>query len=251
VRRTGLIVLLAALALPGRAQEPPPIRSFDVPTLEALGRAIYEQDILAAAATDTLFAAGSQLDKDGIRGWIVQPRGTGYSVRFVRISRTQPDAFEVAYDITSAVSVPSNRTLAADELAQFKARRLAAENVERPCSNRYNTVALREPGSDRWLVWALAATTQPGALVIGGHYRFTISADGAAIANRDALSRSCFTVPPPPPDAVSAYMTHLVSDTPVETHVYMNLLHKTPLYISVPDRSVWIVDQGRMTKARK
>ena len=237
------------------AQPQETIRAFDQQTIESLGAAMYEQDRRAALATDILFAGTDDALRQGIRGWIFRSDRPDAMVRFVR---ERAGAFEAAYDIDDrdgvrSLLVPSDKSLSAHELAQFKARELALRNLGRPCSERYNVVILREPGSDRWLVWMLAASRMPNIIQVGGHYRFTISADGERVMSRDALSMSCFAIDrnqvPAGARAEWLWVTHVVSDMPVETHVFLSLLHHVPFLIGTPDRMMWEVKEGHMRKA--
>jgi hypothetical protein len=138
-----------------------PIREFDIPTLERLAREMHAQDALAWKATDVLVARRTEkgVEADGVKGWINGTRDGRDLIRFIRIGDRGPEAlYDVVFPETGSpnFSRPADRTLTADELAQYNARTLAAENLGGRCSDRYNTVALRDPESDGWLIWALA-----------------------------------------------------------------------------------------------
>src|SRR6185436_12580370 len=96
------------------------------------------------------------------------------------------------------------------------------------------------------LVWAMAATTDNDAVIIGGHFRFAISADGKTIRTRDALSKSCLRLSKPSPDAgkrsEGMFFSHLVSLTPVETHVFANLQYKIRFFVGTRDGRSWKID---------
>jgi hypothetical protein len=47
-----------------------------------------------------------------------------------------------------------------------------------------------------------------------------------------------------------AYMTHIVSDTPTETHVFLSLLHQTPFYVGTSKNITRKVEGGRMQRMR-
>ena len=238
---------------------PPAIRQFDIETTQRLGRAIYEQDQLAWKATDVLTAGHSieELKAAKVHGWIVVTRPDRTLVRFVNDGASGPEVFcDVAFTpaISSSCATPPSPSLAADELAQYNARLTAIANVERPCSRRYNSVALKDPEHDGWLVWALASTTIPGVVVYGGHYRFTISPDGKSVVQRDALSRSCSSPQPPDPSQgvpVALFYTQLVANTPIETIVWLSLQHKIPIYIATAGNVIWKVDGDKIVKDAK
>lgn len=246
-----LALLFLGLAGPLRAE----IRKFDKGTVEKLGSAIYEQDIRAAIATDLLFAKKVDPAKEGLRGWIVEGDAQSMLVRFVREKSGLLEAFyDVSFEGTNApvISEPKTRSLSDAQVAQYKARSLAMENIARPASRSYNFVILPDPEKKGFLVYGLAATTDSDAIIVGGHYRFTISADGSTIENADELFRSFMTLSKKPKDLPNGattsglYMTTLVSDLPLETHVYLSLLNKMPFFVGTRDERSWKVENGKM-----
>src|SRR4051794_4830347 len=74
----------------------PPIRAFDIPTIERLGLEIYRQDTAAWVATDALRAKVPDLKAAHAIGWIVEPHGADERVRFLRDAGSGP---EVGWDI--------------------------------------------------------------------------------------------------------------------------------------------------------
>lgn len=231
----------------------PPIRAFDIPTVEALGRAMYEQDQLAWKATDDLLAHVPHADiiaKKG-HGWIVETTAKGNLVRFVRDTGTGPAAlYDVAFDASGAIvgSGPAADRLNADEKAQYDARNLAQANIAKRCSTAYNTVALKDPQGDGWLVWAMPASTDPHTIVMGIHYRFTISADGTTVRARDALTKECavFTEQQDQPHMEAFMMEQLVSLMPLETQVFTSLSYKLPIDVGMLDGTIWKIDGAKI-----
>jgi hypothetical protein len=257
------IVLAASLALalvhPAlAADKPPPIRAFDIPTIERLGGAIYRQDRAAWLATDALMAKVPDLKGAGLRGWIVEGQGDAEKVRFLRDTGS---GLEAGYDIlvtgkgAQAVVEPADRSLTAEERAAFAARQTAMKNLPGACRPGYNSVVIRDVEGDGWLVWLLAPSPARDAIPFGGHYRFSISADGQTVNRIDALSASCLTMdakPKLPPGAKPAglYVTHIVSPTPVETHVFLGLMYRTPIIVGTGKDVMWIVENGKISRAK-
>lgn len=257
--RYGLWTFVAFLpAIPAMAQDAPQIRQFDVAMVEKLGHAMYAQDQAVWHATDALMAQhpAAELQQQKVRGWIVEDVPGGLRVRYVREGE---GGLEAAFDIddpTSArprVSEPKDRTLTDAEKAQLRARAQVNGHIARPCSQRYNTVALPDPQGDGWLVWALASSTTPKTWFIGGNYRFTVSKDGNTLLRTDALSMGCLTMvePPPQPDRqIAAQMsTQLVAPIPVETAVFVNLESGLPMFVATPDRTLWEIIGGSVRKS--
>lgn len=254
-------VAFLLLPLPALAQDAPPeIRQFDIATIEKLGHEIYLQDQAAWHGTDALLALHppAELQQQKVRGWIVEETPDGQRVRFIRDGA---DGLEAAYDIDDAgrkprVSEPRDRSLSEAEQAQFRARTAISSHIARPCSPHYNTVILPDPQGDGWLVWALASSTTPKTWFIGGNYRFTVSKDGNTILRTDALSLSCLTMSdaqakasaPQGTKAVAQFSTQLVSPIPVETAVFVNLESGLPMFVGTPDRSIWEIVDGHVSK---
>lgn len=241
------------------AADTPPIRQFDIPTIETLGAAMYAQDQEAWKATDVLNAkvAKEQLKADKLHGWIVESFTDRDVVRFIRDDGT--DGPEAYYDVVflktggePTLTAPDSRVLNADEAAQYSARVLALKNSELNCSDTYNTVELKDPERDGWLVWVMAATKDPDLIIIGGHYRFTISADGKTIQQRDALSRSCLRFSRKDRSgSTGLLMSHVVSTTPIETHVFASLSYRIGFYVGTPDGRAWNVGEGHITEIQQ
>ena len=231
------------------------IRKFDKATIEKLGVAIFDQDSRAATATDLLFEKNGDAAKDVLRGWITEGDAKKMLVRFIREKDGKPEAY---YDVNfdgekkPTISEPENRKLSDKQVAQLRARLRAMKNITRPASKSYNTVTLPDPEGKGFLVYALAATTEANAVMVGGHYRFTISGDGEKLERSDELFKSFMVLStrpkelPPETKLEALTMTTAVSDLPLETHVYLSLLHRMPFYVRTLDGHVWKVDQGKM-----
>jgi hypothetical protein len=253
VLAAGLALALAHPAL--AADKPPPIRAFDIPTIERLGAVIYRQDRAAWLATDALREKVPDLGGAGLKGWIVEGEGGEEKVRFLRDVGA---GLEAGYDIVvdakgaGAVVEPADRSLTADERAAFAARQTATKNLPGACRQGYNSVVIHDVEGDGWLVWLLAPSPARDAMPFGGHYRFSISADGQTVNRIDALAASCLTIsakPDLPPGAKAAmlYVTHIVSPTPVETHVFLSLTYHVPIAIGTGKDKIWAVENGKIS----
>ncbi len=139
--------------------------------------------------------------------------------------------------------------LNADQRAMFFARQTAILAMSTRCSDAYNTVVLPYEGKDAaWAVYLLAATAEVGKVVVGGHVRVLVRDGGQGIADYRQLSKSCLTLEMPPPDAerpVALVLTHVLDDHPIETHVFLSLLHEQNLLV-MTESALWSVDKGRI-----
>ncbi len=252
-RFVGLALVGLALAAPAHAETQTPIRAFDLPQLQRMGVALYRQDLSAWRATDAVAAKIPDLAAAGLKGWLVEDDGDTAKVRFLRdIGK----GLEVGYDVevsargVGPVVEPKNRALTGEELAMYAARETAASYLPSTCRPGYNSAVLKDPDGDGWLVWMLAPSPAQDVIPLGGHYRFTISADGSTVEERDALSGGCLTVAKPKlapgAKAESVMVSHLASPTPLETHVFLSLLYRQPMFVTTAQHQLWVVGSGQI-----
>lgn len=237
------------LVVPAQAETAKPR---EVVLAEKLGREIFLHDKAAWQATDALLESPGKADAT-VRGWITLEVPGGWLVRFIRQNGVAPCA---AVDVTlragsaSVVAPEPCQTLEGAQLARYNARATAVQQLDERCTAQYNTVVL--PGAlmekSGWLVYLLAATTTPGEVVVGGHYRFLVSGDGREVLEKTRLSKSCLTLPPPPKEGkpAGAVASHVISPYPIETHVFLSLQHENPLYV-LTEKGLWRASEGQIT----
>jgi hypothetical protein len=249
-----LALLLRAVAAAGQESAAEPMAAAELARIEALGEALYERDRAAWRATDALFAAVAPARRTALKGWIVTPDESGWRVRFAAGEGASCALFDVpvAEEAGPVREHSPCKALTATETTMFRARQAAIAALDDPCSERYNTVVLPAEmlGREGWLVYLLAATTTPGEVVIGGHKRIHLSADGGTVLASEALSNSCLTLELPPKSAEGGApeflaVTHVLSAVPSEIHTFVSLLHGLPLYVLTSD-GVWEVSSGKI-----
>ncbi|MGC4074845.1 MAG: hypothetical protein QM760_20580 [Nibricoccus sp.] len=116
-------------------------------------------------------------------------------------------------------------------------------------------ITLPDPDGSGFLVWAIAANMNASEVQVGGHFRYTISASGETIEGRDRLFKSCLVLSLSPKDLpkgaklAGLSMGWIVSDTPLEIHVFLQRYAKLPFMImTTSNQKMWEVDQGKITK---
>ena len=120
---------------------------------------------------------------------------------------------------------------------------------------RYDYIVLDDPDGSGFLVYALGRTNDPNEIVLAGHFRVTVSADGGRAERVDALSRSLATQRkgkdlPPGYHQVGMHMAQIVSSKPVETLIYTSNLTNMPIAVATPPNGqVWFIENGRITKS--
>ncbi len=253
-----LIATLAALAAPLAVQAqdnaPVPIEEWSQDKVVAMGREIFVQDTAAWRATDALLRAIRAEEQATIRGWVVLGEGSTRTVRFLK---ADGDSVAPGWDIVVADGVaaaptpPTDTVMEGETLARFNARQTAAVNIGALRCGVYNSVVARDPDGDGWIAWLLASTTEQGVMPVGGHYRFHISADGQTVVRRDQLSNGCLNMaanPPPGPrgQPAAVVVSQIVSQGPVETHVFLSMQFRKPIYVLIGQDKVFAVEGDRI-----
>jgi hypothetical protein len=95
-------------------------------------------------------------------------------------------------------------------------------------------VKVEEEGRD--VIYFLAEGPLKSDIVIGRHFR--ISGDAV-----EPSSKSCLSLGTPKPNMAALFVTHLLSPTPTEFHVYLTLRHKVGLFVRT-SAGTWLVDNG-------
>ncbi len=143
------------------------------------------------------------------------------------------------------VRLDSPEALPDREVGMLRARQAAIEAMPGRCTENSNTVVLPDGERSGWIVYLLSATSAPGKVVIGGHFRSHVAADGSEVKEMRPLSASCLEMDAPPRDAVGLAVTQILSPIPFETHVFLNLQLGVPLIVTTEDE-IWMVKDGRI-----
>ena len=121
---------------------------------------------------------------------------------------------------------------------------------------RYDYVVLDDPDGSGFLVYALGRGPRAGDVVMTGHFRATVSANGEKAERVDALSRSVLVENRNVVNSPSGfrrtgfYMATLVGTRPSETLIYASNLLKKPIFVGTGLRGqVWLVENGKITKS--
>lgn len=225
----------------------------------AVGRQLYVLDKVAATATDVLLAKVPDPGSQGIGGYIPlqQADAAGQPARsFLVTFYTRELPPRVAYEVTltqgakpslEAFSPP--KAMLPELMLLVRARQRAIDALPKP-TQPINPVLLPAEaiGEHGILVYLLAGTTKPNVAVLGKHYRAVVSEDGARLAQLTPLSKGILELPTEDPSGgrvVGLTVTHIVTDSPLETHVFASLLAKLPIYV-VTRRGLWRVEADRI-----
>ena len=255
IRTTTMILMLSLGVLAGAEDETAeraPIRHFDLETLGELGAELFQRDNMAAAAFDLLLDRHPEAKDQGLGGWLTEFDG---DIRRVHIIKRGEEGATQGYVLTLTLGEKKTLTLEphlGEALPERLVTRLAARDAAVKAmpgfhrGRRYNVEVLDDPDGEGYLVYVLAAHMKAGEVVVGGHTRITVAADGTTVEQVDALSKSLLIIPPQKtPEGsrpVAIHATHLVSGTPIEIHAFLSCMHKRPIMVQTPDGKLWKVD---------
>lgn len=230
---------------------------------EAIGGMLYLQDKASAIGTDVMLENTTEDERRPIGGyltiresaedgtpkpsWLVQFFTKGAEPRIaarvrVFMEPTKPTCEKLSPPVEAS---PGTRILIRARQAAMAALLKAPRAVEQSINPAiFPGEAIGEKGI---LVYLLAGTNQPRTVVFGQHFRALVSEDGMRVTKLEPLSKSALVMRADPPNlpngskTVGLTVSHLVTEWPLETHVFASLLHKMPVYVVTP-RFLWKVD---------
>jgi hypothetical protein len=225
---------------------------------EDIGAQLYVLDKAAWIATDVLEAKVGNLETAGIGGYLPLREGdsTGKPVDSFIVSFFSSTARDrIAYEVRVFFSDPAREA----SFQAFDPPKAAQPGLPLLIQARESAIAaipeIIQPmnpvvlpafadGEKGMLVYLLAATKQPNVAVFGRHYRVLVGEDFKTVKDVRPLSHSVLEVPIAPQKdgkIVGLMVSHLVTESPLETHVFTSLLHGIPVYVAT-SRGDWLVD---------
>lgn len=251
----------ATVAPPTPAEIPIPAEMVPhVRQAEALGLALYQNDHVSAVGTDVLIENIGSPQGKGLGGYLTvqeateegQP-GRSWAVQF--FSAESPPRFLYKIRVSPGTKVkPTFEKLdpprpVASALPLIRARQTAIAELMRvePPRQPINPVILPGAaiGQQGILVYLLAGTKRPGVAVIGKHHRVLVSDDGARVLDFQPMTKSILELEfgrmDPGQKPAALMVSHIVTEWPLETHVFVSLLHRQPVFVAT-SRFFWRVD---------
>ena len=226
----------------------------------AIGQELYTLDKVAAIGTDVLLANVQDVQNAGIAGYLpmheADDSGESSDAHFVDLFFTSDDPPRVAYEVKVSRDVPPTfeafdppRPVPPGFEVIVEARQVALEAlpaIEQPLNPVLMPAAVI--GEKGLLVYLLAGTKQPNVAVLGKHYRAVVPLGGSKVSSLQALSNSILEIPTREASGepvVGLALSHVVTDYPLETHVFASLVHKLPIMVATR-RGVWLVNGAKV-----
>jgi hypothetical protein len=122
------------------------------------------------------------------------------------------------------------------------------------CNVPYRLVAIPQGdiASSSIYVFALGVPPLTTGVMGGRHYRIEVDPSGDNIMSVTPSTKTCLLISADPKalpagaKAAAAYMTHLLSLSPTEFHVFLSLLHQKTIYVGT-QVGVWAVEGGKIS----
>jgi len=224
-----------------------------------IGRQLYVLDKVSSIATDAVLAEISDADSRNLGGYIPLQEGgaNGQPTQsFLVTFFTRDVPPRVAYEVVIAPDAKPKleafsppKGMPAPLALLVRARQLAIGALGQPAQPVNPVVLPGEAIGERGIaVYLLAGTSRAHVAVLGKHSRALVSEDGARVLQLTALSKTVLEIPTQDPAGgrvAALTVTHVVTDFPLETHVFASLAAGLPIYVGTR-RGVWRVDGDRI-----
>jgi hypothetical protein len=227
---------------------------------EIIGRQLYILDKVAAIATDVLAERVLDFRHKNLGGYLpfregdddLQPKAS-----FVVSFFTRDDPVQIAYEVRVQPDAkpeltafdPPKPALSAFAL-MAKARQAAIEALpEIPQPLNPVIVPAELLGEKGAMVYLIAGTTKPNTVVFGRHFRVRFPEGSSSPSYVMPLSKTILEVPINPPGGAEAdalTVTHIVTAWPLETHVFVSLQVRKPIYVGTT-AGIWKVDGDKIS----
>ena len=237
---------------------PPDLRD-QIRRSSGIGRQLYMLDKVAAIGTDVLLENVKDLAGKGLRGYLPIQEGdeVGHPrAAFLVSFFTAEEPPRIAYEIRVAPEAkPAFRAFdppkasSASFAAFVRARQTAIAAMPRS-TQPINPVLVpgEANGEQGILVYLLAGTKKSNVAVFGRHFRSLVPMGGTSVTYMMPLSNTALEIPTRGPHGETPkalVVSHLVTDFPLETHVFTSLLIKQVVYVGTR-RGVWRVDGDKI-----
>lgn len=249
--RAALSAFSFLLALSGGAFAQTAQQQAAIERAERIGRDLYEHDRAAWLATDAALAEFTLAQRARMRGWVTEREGESVVVTFVA---EDDGALRSGYRAVFNGGALTERRIHAAPLTEhqthlFQARQTATTQEVTLCGPPYNAATVPREQGDGVDVYLMPATSEHNLVRVGGFHRIGVDLASGGVIDFEAFSRSCLEVgdtPPPGTTEAMIFVTHVLSDTPAETHVFLSLSTGAPLFVSTR-AGLWRIANGRIT----
>lgn len=227
---------------------------------EIIGRQIYILDKVSAIATDVLREKVPSFHEKNLAGYLPFQEGDDDlrpKASFLVSFFTKEEPMRIAYEIRvkpdaapefSAFDPPKPALRPFVHMAKARQAAVAAlPSHPQPINPLILPAELL--GEKGMMVYLIAGTTKPDIAVFGRHYRVLMPEDGGPPSYVMPLSKGILELPTKPSTqggtVEAMFVTHLLTDWPLETHVFVSLLTHKQVYVGTKV-GIWCVDGDKI-----
>jgi hypothetical protein len=254
------VVALAAIFAAFATASAGGIRHFNLATTERLGNELSYRDHIAAHTSDLVLSEHPELKKIWRQSWVSELHKDRDVIYWcAQTQNSLVPEYKITYPKDGGVHVEDihGQRLPERIAIRFKARETAMKaaypKLNGAYGAHYNFEVIDDPDGSGFLVYGLAATGKTGEILLGGHVRVTVSADGTKAERVDELSKGIMKLDSGPRDAkldvVGTYDP--TSEIPVETYIYSSKLYNMPIFVGPKPGVYWQIWDGKMHKLTK
>ena len=263
VRQTLVVLLIGFSSIIAFAQI---ASESELAATSARGRMLYEYDQAAWHATDAVIA--TKPPRELLGRYIALKSDAGWAVAFGRLNEKK-DAFLVAAMVTEGASLQQFTVKRIDppqaDTGFYLSAARAVDTVipvfQGAAGRTYNASVIPAADGQLFVYLEPGQTNADGDYVpLGADVRFLVTADGKSIIETRQMHRSLIPKAEIPPGAKveSGYHTHVLSEIPEDSDVFVVLSRKPPLpefigsqtaiYVVNADGSIRFVDKMKKRK---
>ncbi len=144
-----------------------------------------------------------------------------------------------AMQSSDATDVPTSRE---SDLLEMAADKLL-------CEGAYQAVRVQDADTQIEHIYLILQPEKSTGILFGRHVRFDFKLGTNDLISITPSTKSCLLVPVEKSSVEAAFVTHLLSDVPTEFHVYLNLYHGRPIYVST-NSGLWKIENGKISKSK-
>jgi hypothetical protein len=231
----------------------------------AIGTQLYLLDKASAIGTDVLMARVPDFRNKNLAGYLPFREASDEDLRpkesWLVIFFTRDDPPRLAYQIRIKVEAkPDFESFDPPKPAppalvrMFQARQIAVAALPSHPQPLNPVVMPAEVLGERGImVYLIAGTDKPDIAVFGRHYRVLVPESGGPPSYVMPLSNTILELPIKPPKGAKPaglMVTHPLTDWPLETHVFVSLLNRIPVYVATRV-GLWEVDGHKIALIRE
>lgn len=115
------------------------------------------------------------------------------------------------------------------------------------CEGEYKAVRVEDTESGLERIYLILQPPKSSGFQFGRHIRFDFILGTNDLDKITLSTKSCILIPPSEEKSVAAYINHILSPYPTDFHVYLNLFHNQPIYVTT-ELGLWEIDKGIIVK---